>query len=562
MQSIFDLKTSLDQLESSNNGVTKDSYEKLTATRDVFRNNFSNGSINFKWTTAQSKWWIPNKTYIRMRVELSDLAGTSAIGRSRDIAPCMNQMATLFQSAEFKINDRTVSKIGDFLAQVDTIDTRMNKSRGWLNSVGASTNFWESYWHVRQSEVTIDGEIYDGDGPALTAKRNLRSLNPANAALTFDDGITPTTITVATTGLVTFSGGPPTSEVFIQGDQIEIASTVAGNGNLIYYVAQTTGQSDTLGTAMTANQMRLVGPCKALGATADPWFLTRNINCAKESRYYEITWCPPLSIFKIMHAIPSGKFELVLQPHPANVIQTIAVESSRVDASSRTPVEYRLSVVDMYLYISTIEGARAENTTYYLDLEQTSCQAQQISGNSYQQKNFDVSPATKQLCIAFQDRRAGTDTRYSVTRFRSYVDQGFEQSPDFGLYLSRLLVNYAGINKPDPSSDPRYEFPVFLSNDNRDWTTQGYIDSLLASGGYHDTGGSETLEEWQRRGAYYLFNWNKDKHDRSTRVAVHTEFSSPLAISNTRMLLFSVASQVAKIVISNGYIDDVQVMDN
>jgi hypothetical protein len=556
MQSIFDLKTSPDQLESSNNGVTKDSYEKITATRDVFRNNFSNGSINFKWTTAQSKWWIPNKTYIRMRVELSNLAGTSSVGRSVDIAPCMNQMATLFQSAEFKINDTTVSKIGDFLAPIDTLDTRLNKSRGWIDSIGASTNFWASYWHVRQSEVSQDGEIYDGDGPALTNRRNLRSANPLNSALTFDG----TTIEVESTGLVTFSGGPPTSEVLQQGDQIEIA-TGADFGNLIYYVAATTGDDDT-GGSMSPNQMRLVGPCINIGADNLTWYLTRNVNCARASRYYEITWCPPLSIMKILHAIPSGKFELILQPFPAGAIQTIAVESSRINAASLTPVQYKLSVVDMYLYVSTVDGPRAENTTYYLDLEQTSCQAQQISGNSYQQKNFDVSPSTKQLCVAFQDRRAGTDTRYSVTRFRSYADTGYESTPDFGLTLSRLLVNYAGINKPDPSSDPSSNGPAFNATDNKDWTTQGYIESLLASGGYHDTGGSETLEEWQRRGAYYLFNWNKDKHDRSTRVAVHTEFSSALAINNTRMLLFSIASQVAKIEISNGYIADVQVMDN
>lgn len=555
MQSIFDLKTSLDQLESSNNGVTKDSYEKITATRDVFRNNFSNGSINFQWTTAQSKWWIPNKTYIRMRVELGNADLTDSISRDDDLAPCMNQMATLFQSAEFKVNDTTISKIGDFLAPIDTIDTRLNKSRGWIDSVGASTNFWESYWHVRQSEVSSDGEIYDGDGPALTYKDNLKSANPANVALTFAG----TTIALADTGLLTFSGGPPTSDIFIRGDQIEI-SDGGDLGNLIYYVANTSGENDAGdGTLMTANQMRLVGPCQVLGNAVREWYLTRNVNCAKATRFYEITWCPPLSIFKILHAIPSGKFELILQPHPASVIQKIAVESSRINV----PVsQYKLSVVDMYLYVSTIEGSRAENTTYYLDLEQTSCQAQQISGYSYQQKNFDVSPATKQLCVAFQDRRAGTDTRYSVTRFRSYFDTGFESTGDIGLFLSRLLVNYAGINKPDPSADPRYTEREFIGSSNTDCTTQGYIDSLLASGGYHDTGGSETLEEWQRRGAYYLFNWNKDKNDRSTRVAVHTEFSTAVGINNLRMLLFSVASQVAKIVINNGYITDVQVMDN
>ena len=534
MQSIFDLKKSVDQLESANNGIGKDVYEKLTPSRDVRQNNFSNGQISFKWNTRSSKWWCPSKTYLRMRIQVSDSAGTNSINREPDLAPCMNQMATLFQSAEFKINDKVVSSVNNFLAPIDTLDTRINKSRGWMDSVGASTNFWESYWHVRQSEIARDGEVYDGHGPALTFKETLGYDNT-------------TTFSITTAGVMTFSAGPNTDTCFIQGDNIEVE--IAGFSR--FHVAQVGAGNRTL--------QLTTGPSANIVGSNLKWYRNREPNSAKATRYYEITWCPPLSIFKTEHGLPSGNFELTLVPHPSSVYQTISMESSTV--AKTAGIDYKLTVEDMYLYINTLDGIRVDNTTCYLDLEQISCQADTIPTSAFQQRSFDIPPSTRQIAIAFQDRRAGTDTRYSITRFRTYTNSGFEANTDECLKLNRFFLNYAGISKPSPDSDPDFTPRIFLGTDNKDYTTQRYVDSLMASGGYHDTGGSETLEEWQRRGAYHLFNWSKDANDRSTRLSVHTQFNGA-DVTNARMLVFAVSSQICKLVISNGSISDVQVMDN
>lgn len=532
MQSIFNLKTSTDELESSNYGVSKDLYEQVTPSRDVTLANFPNGQISFKWQTSGTKWFVPSKTYLRMRVKLTAADGVTALNRNTSIAPNMDQFATLFQSAEFRINDKTVSRISDYMGAIDALDTRINKSRAWINSVGDSSNFWNSYFHVRQSDVTTDGEIYDGDGPALTPKTAL--------------GYAGTTFELTAAGLMTFSGGPNTNTVFIQGDSIEIQGAT---GFLIYFVQNA-----------NANQtLQLVGPCTAIGAgSGNIWYLSRQVNAAQRGVEYEITWCPPLSIFKVEHALPCGRYELILNPQASSVYQLAAVESTR--QALTTAADFKFSVTDMYLYINSVEGSRVDNLTYYLDLQQISCQAEAVGNNSFQQKNFDVSPSTQQICIAFQDDRVNTDTRYSCTRFRSYNNDAYPQN-DVASTLNRLFINYAGVSKPSPDADPAFVPSAFGVAGQINKQTQRYVESLLASGSYHDTGGSESIEEWNRRGPYYLFNWSKDGNDRSTRVAVHHQFSDGDVSLHTRLLLFSISSQVAKVVISNGSVTDVQLED-
>jgi len=71
-----------------------------------------------------------------------------------DIAPAMNITSNLFQSAEFRIQDKVVSRCSDYVNALDTLITRQNKSKAWFDSFGASTNFWESSQADRRAKNT------------------------------------------------------------------------------------------------------------------------------------------------------------------------------------------------------------------------------------------------------------------------------------------------------------------------------------------------------------------------------------------------------------------------
>jgi hypothetical protein len=245
---------------------------------------------------------------------------------------------------------------------------------------------------------------------------------------------------------------------------------------------------------------------------------------------------------------------MILNPQTSSQYQIQAIESTGA-ATKVAGTDFSFSVVQLYLYIHTMEAARVDNLSYYLDLEQTNCQTEKIDNVSFQQKNFDISPSTYALTVAYQDLRAGSDTRISPTRFVIYNANGTAYGTE--LALNRMFINYSGLNQPQPDADPSY-----IPGNNLDYTTQRYLETQIQSGNYFDTGGAETIQEYKLRGSYYHFRWARDGSDRSTRVNVYQGFNaSQPDIANTRVLLFAHSKQLARINIQDGRVIDVMLED-
>ena len=67
-KSIFHLETKASHLPSAKSRVSESHYEKLPPDRNVSGDNFANGEIRFKWSKPSSTWWLPSKSFVRMRV--------------------------------------------------------------------------------------------------------------------------------------------------------------------------------------------------------------------------------------------------------------------------------------------------------------------------------------------------------------------------------------------------------------------------------------------------------------------------------------------------------------
>jgi len=547
MESIFDLATSTDQLESSNHGINRELFEQVSATRDITGNNFPNGQINFKFQTGSSKWWIPSRSYFRFRIGLTR-GNTFPASTGSDLAPIMNFCSGLFQSGEVRLNDKTISRIADYFPQIDTLATRLNKSSSWIDSVGNSTNWWQSQFQVRQEQVSYEGVVAN---TGVDEEKTREELG-------FDG--TTTVAYDSASGVITFALGtiPNVSTLFREGDFIDLTRSTGVRERF------------TLTNSRGADTLTVEKGRGDIVAAVSPFRRIRTINVARQVTYFEVTWTPNMSIFKVDRAIPAGRWEVILNPQTSSVYQLAVAESiDNAKVAGDLADQFKMNVENMYLYIATVQGKRVDSMTYYLDLEQYTCQAESNISPAFGQKQFDVSPSTKALCLAFQDARAGTNTLYSPTVFKSYAAN--TGTLDVGTTLNRLFINYSGVSKPTIDADPRY-YAAYASTagaGGRDNMTQRYIESLINSGSYHDTGGSETIEDWRQRGPYYLFNFSKDQGDRSTRCSVHTGFaksedpSAPnLDLSNMRMLLFSISSQIAKVVIENGDVTSVQIEDN
>jgi hypothetical protein len=566
MTSIFDLKTNVSELSSANEGTSRMEYAQHPPTRDVVGNNFANGAIHFRFQTSGQKWWLPSRSYLRMRCSLTAGDGTTQLNVADGVAPNMGLMSSLFQSGEMRINDKVVSRVSDFMPQIDALETRLTKSKSWIDSVGEATNWWGESQALRLAEVSGDGAIVKDKVAATPAETLL-----GRVALGFDAAGNNSNIAsyTAATGVITFT--PGTNAVALPAD----VRTVFPAGSYFIYLTSDANVAGIRmkvitgvnGAAAGSPTTIIVQPninvfVVATGPnihTHDFGRITVNNTASRRIKEFELTWTPPLSLFKVGHALPGGKYELVLNPQTLTSFQKRAIESVLGVASKNATLpggvaqDFKLNVVDFYLYTATVEGPRADNITYLLDLEQTRCQSENIDNTSFAQKNYEVSPSTYALTVAYQDLRAGENTALSSSKFKSYNSLAVPTTSE-ELKLNRFFINYAGQNLPAPDADPSFVAGT-------DYTTQRYAETQIYSGAYFDTGGAENIEEYHERGAYYYFSWPRDGTDRSTRVNVHQGFANGTDVTNMRCLLFDHSKQVARIKVQDGRVVDIQLED-
>lgn len=561
MTSIFELKTNVSELSSANEGTSRMEYDQHPPTRDVTGNNFANGAIHFRFQTSGQKWWLPSRSYLRMRCSLTAGDGVTQLQVANGVAPNMGLMSSLFQSGEMRINDKVVSRVADFMPQVDALETRLTKSKSWIDSVGTATNWWEESQGLRLAEVSSDGTI--------VKEKAVPETQLGRAAIGFDAAAIDSNNAsyVAATGIITFAAGvnavalpADVRVVFPAGTYFTYLTGPAAGVRMKVITGVDGAPAGSATTIVVEPNWNANVAATAGGAlTWDFAKITVNPTVSRRIKEFELTWTPPLSLFKIGHALPGGKYELVLNPQTITSFQKRAIESV-FGVASKNPTlpggavqDFKLNVVDFYLYCATVEGPRADDITYLLDLEQTRCQSEKIDNTSFAQKNFDVSPSTYALTVAYQDLRAGENTALSVSKFKSYNNPAIPTSSE-ELKLNRFFINYAGQNLPAPDADPSFVAGT-------DYTTQRYAESQIYSGAYFDTGGAENIEEYHDRGAYYYFSWPRDGTDRSTRVNVHQGFANATDVTNMRCLLFDHSKQVARVRVQDGRVIDVQLED-
>lgn len=550
MASIFDLKTNVSELSSSNEGTSKMEYDQHPPTRDITGDNMANGAIHVRWQTNGARWWIPNRSYLRLRCRLTKGDGVTPLDASDNIAPNMDLAPNLFQSCEFRINDKTISRVADFVPQTDSVDTRLTKSKGWMDSVGEATNWWEPSATKRAAEVSSDGKVNTDDTKETETGRVELGFDAAGA----DNN---NASYVATTGVISFTTGANASPLPVLADTFPVGSFFKYT---VSATASTTGVEMEVVELINATSIRVVPNVNvdvAGGNGADDFVRVVKASPAdsRQLSEFEVIWTPCLSIFKVGHAMPSGKYELVLNPQTAESLQRRAIESIGANKTPTlpggAPGDFKFSVVDMYMYVATVEGPRADDITYLLDLEQTRCQSEKVDNSSFQQKNYDVSPSSFALTAAYQDLRAGQDTRISASKLKSWDAAVANDSEE--LKLNRFFINYAGQNLPAPDADPSFVAGT-------DYTVQRYAETNIYSGAYFDTGGAQPLQEFHDMGQYLYFSWPRDGTDRSTRVNVHSQFNAA-DVTNMRVLLFDHSKQVARIKVQDGRVVDVQLED-
>ena len=553
MSSIFDLKNDLSEIKSSNQGIRDYHYEQVAPLRGIGGASFPGSEIEYRWTIPRGSWWVPARSYLRLRCFLSKAAATAntkglQLTVSDGIAPAMGLAASLFQSARMQINDVDVSRTSNqFFSQLDSLETRMSKSRAWLNGVGASINFWESSLDKRIAQTAIEtnfelNDVQMNREPLIGIKGQLGG----QGDLVFN--ATTQIVITANLNLVIFTvNSPDIRSVFKVGDIFEVDLGVANSGVIRTKIV------DVEEFQMTLEEYDAVD---VVAAVIGPFNLNRIRKQAQGAIEFELVWVPPLSIFKLDHALPQGTYRLLLTPHPDPTYKIRAIES----LSTKVPGvagDFEFNVQSMNFYYAFMRSdVVMDNTQYVMDLDETIPHAKPLQSTGSQDITFEVSPSTYALTVALQDSRVGSTSQFPASKFR--INNGDE------LRLSSLQINYANEVKPRTTASWVHNDELVAGGVSSpiDQLTQRYIDTNLYNGRFYSDGGPESIEEYKERGAYYFFAWPKEGSDVSTSVLVKVGFRLPnLTVDTGRIFLFEHKKRVAIVKIANGMVVSVETHD-
>jgi hypothetical protein len=594
LSSIFDLDTSLTVGGSS----AYASYRQMAPHREVTGTKaFSLGPINFRFQTGSSVYVVPNRSYIRMRIKLGKKVGNGVepLKWQDNIAPNINLGHHLFQNCEWRIGDKTVSRISDFVPQIGALHQRLNTSKNWRETTGRATNFANYSFTQRKADLTRDSRYLTGNSlvtplyslldAALTA---LFEANVGVSVLFAQDvagvqqngTISFATATFANFGvaqalatlrffqgrigqIIEFGGGDePVRQFIIKGEPV--FTEPGGDDDLFLVIAVKRPAGDGWLAGTNLNDVNY-----ALGPTTfgrSLQFIEYEQPDARGAGAFELCFQLPLSIWDYEKGIPGADHHLQLNPVPGDVLARAVIQST---GQSFSAADLSFDVVSMYLVTYQITGPPVTNTEFLIDLETIRLQGDNSVGTgvgNLTQKIFDVSPSTYALVVAYQDMRVGgLDTRLSSSQFRFFnEDLSYEGTNA----LNRFYIQYAGQQFPSPDADPSLRTSNSVSGTgNEDFTTERYMQTMIECGQFYQL--AESIQEFRERGAFYYFLVPRDNTDKSTRVQVNQQFQDDdsnraalqNALSSLRLCLFDLSRQVAVITLEGGNVTKVSLQD-
>jgi hypothetical protein len=590
----FDLISSVSELKETNDGVSESQFLQVTSLADITGTSFTRSNIVFNFETNGNQWIDLSESFFRIRMTLSTARNTVANNQllySDGLAPAMNMGGGLFNMIQCEINDRVVSRIDNFVPQTDALMCRMSRTKSDIESnIGAP--LWHPEFGVRQSIVCdnrpIDGaaDIRHKHGKTYKLQdtitlAGLGTSGDATFTIAAPTAGPPafTTVTITSADAANRSASSIGSR-FKVGDVVELSGLTAqvgvcrgtvlsvglpagaaGTGALVAIIIRA-AMAENLGAAVAVNVL----PAGAFINIYRPFDNTQDFgNAGGEA--FEFLWQPPLSIFQVPHAMPSNlRYRITLTPNQN--YQVACVENRSLNALVPQPPDannyvtgYKLIMDQMNLYVRTYRHTSTDNLRFILDLTSYNCQSELISGNALSQKNFDVAASTTHLIVAYQSSLAGSDNSLPPTKLlMNPINDAYN------LDLTRFYLTYAGVAYPQPDGDSSFfNDSNVLANTNTntgisiDYTTWPYLQGLISSGSYRDSGGWESYANWKSKGPCSIFKTSKDERSQSTRVVVNNSFANNQP--NRNLLLFNVFKQVCEISIENAKVSSVQLTD-
>lgn len=550
----------------SDSSTLESVYNEVNATSQITSANFGSSILDFPFSIGRPNVWYASRSYFRVSANIygKDNAGNNRVPLMRDgIAFSSNPVGALFTECYMQFGSQDVSKINSFVPQASSLKTRLLNSHGYLESLGKGLSYQKPDMTERINDVSNgyadinaprENEIYSlaaiGFFRTATMSSNIGGL--FNRLQLGYSALATITITGNNTITIDRAGGDTLPiGVFIVGDSYvdtandlvitaivtdtvnQLVLTVVGATNVAAVVrdfsrkrtsqSQITGVNTNFLVGDIGNQVSIEGlifniinvssttsmtidrPLTQL-ATTNHFGIKRNlVREIQAKNSLNFLYQLPIGIFDVPqdHRLGAGDYRLRVVPSPN--WKTSIVESIMDSAVYGT--DYDVEITDIKFYYFS-DKSEIPDDSYYLHLNEMLIQNKPYN-NSLQ---FSVPSSTYGLCVFLQASDAGTNTKNSVSKFKTALNED--------LTLRTIQVSYGNVTKTAVSYQSNY-------GPNTNQLQQRYLETYqyLNNSSLQITG-VESFEDFLKSGVICYFNYERDSDSRCTEVQVLTNYST------------------------------------
>ena len=479
---------------------------------------FARGVQDFEFQVGGRYAWRPSKSYFRIGLKLDRGAGGSAAQPVviDNLAFADNVCANLYDNVYVKAGGANISSIINYAAQAHMIKTRLGKSRAWMNSVGKTGFGLNPYFEDRVHAISSDGLNTEENTHLQFINKSIgTNADPSSVTVTLATPPTTTTYTATVTGVnTTFTNADVGDDIVIGGAPFPITAI-------------------TNDTSLT---VRVPGAQGGIGITTNAYFRESAGSASQRANVVYVMWQPPVGVMDYDGLLGSGDYRIQLNP---NTNFKKACVESLADLDEK--VNYTFSVESCRFYACIEKANIGASGTEQLALTEQAIQTKTLTNSSGQNVlDFTVPPSTEYITIAVQSQDAGSNNQVPATSF--ITKDGSDQA------LENLQLTYANTTKPPVNWESSFSPGTNLQQ-------QRYLQTMIDSGMVSDTGGCETMREWQERGALYHYGFVRDSMDRSTNLQLSIKYAG--IETNANVIVCAHYSRLVDITTQNGRIVNV-----
>lgn len=519
---------------------------QVVCERELSQNNFPNGLLKYLYRMPPNQQVNLDKSFITVRCKLSKADGTTQLQRSDDIAPAYLLAYGLFKQMYQHANGEEIGKIDSYVPQQGALAHRIYNPQSFKDKFLATTNFAEVDFEKRRNEIIDTGINMEN---IVYIKPDPRPAGAGNGVvLEFLDLVTPNQITFIAAGV-----GVPDSILFTAngGTAIPDLSKYLQVGESIYFndggekvqsivsFATTNSPNDTI---LTSGAVLAVAAANYVAQLRyDKFHINVKESKSRTAQEFEINFKPPMGCWHRNVWLPSHDMCLSMYPHPAGTYEKMVIES--LDSDKTAGVDYSFEVIDMIMYLA-VKDAKHESGQFDVSYEDMRVQLTNITNTSNLDNHFVVDKKSHSFTMCLQDENVENNSLYSASQFRI---RNNEQNA-----LTKYFLNFGGFTLPNP-------YPVLTKTDSVDTLTQRYYESMIYSGAinYKDV---ESLDDWEKAGAFFTHKFGQAGHKQTERVIVSTLFTDGAFAADHRpnLLLIDHFKRTMKMTVGhNGKISEI-----